>query len=634
MKTKKLFIKKQKQFTKKQKPKHKKNKKHRTIKKNKKISGGNISVSNIFQNIKSIGFEIETTDLIKFTIEKEKEGDKDILVNSALTNIDLEYGYYDETEYTYIIDEPNLKFKITNDSADDSEFNKRFQSLISSHKKIDEHDDDEEHDGDEAHDNEDEEDDYEGEDECEDVVFKLNIPSNKYLKQTEYDILVKEPDLELHKCSTFTDVEWIITYYDLTYSKNIILNNFFNSMSLLKQHLNKLVTINNSKFVYLNAENKYVELDDSIINQAYVLPDTSLVYYNVSEYDIPKYNITTDLKFVPQMTFSCDITYTFRIMKKILSLEYDIDSLKIVKNYLAKINDTTNIKTIDEMIENHLANENFDVYSIDFSIKIINRLFKNYNENETNKDYLLDDKESVNKLKMYLFLIIYKLYIYLNSYLETKTMHEETMLKKNLSFAVRHSNYLLYLEVKKILKNIFSSKFVGKSDKDINDEIVKIIHNLMDDKILSKLMYEFQYPKLERNKIIQNLINNKNNPEKYEEIKKQYYGDPLYLISSYFDHFEKPNLEEGEDETDESAMRDWLVFNNIDEKSTKFELNNDTIIIEFRDFPSYCYLHLFMTSDEKIRQEILQNNIGTLNMKIIDDYTQYKQLSTKYDYMQ
>ena len=90
----------------------------------------------------------------------------------------------------------------------------------------------------------------------------------------------------------------------------------------------------------------------------------------------------------------------------------------------------------------------------------------------------------------------------------------------------------------------------------------------------------------------------------------------MLSITSYFSHFEKQELEE--------EARDWLVLNNIDEKSTKFELNNDTIIIEFRDFPNYCYLNLFIDGNDELRREIVKNNIGTLNMQIVDDYIKWK----------
>ena len=245
--------------------KSKKNTKHKTTRKNiKKIFGGDINLSNIFQNIKTIGFEIETTELIKFTIEKQ--GEKEILVNSALTNVDLEYGYSDNNEYTYIINTPDVQFKITNDSAEDSEFNEEIEELIHSHKD-------------------------EEEDDCKEVVFKLNIPNNEYLKQTEYTIMIREPDLELHNCSSFTDVEWIVTYYKPEKSKNIILDTFFNSIGLLKDHLSKLKTIDNSKLNYLNEQNQFVEFEKTKINQVYVLPGTTLVYYNNSSYDTNNYNI-------------------------------------------------------------------------------------------------------------------------------------------------------------------------------------------------------------------------------------------------------------------------------------------------------------------------------------------------------
>ena len=47
---------------------------------------------------------------------------------------------------------------------------------------------------------------------------------------------------------------------------------------------------------------------------------------------------------------------------------------------------------------------------------------------------------------------------------------------------------------------------------------------------------------------------------------------------------------------------------------------NDTIIIEFRDFPSYYFLNLFLSSNDELREKILQNNVGTINMQIINDY--------------
>ena len=574
---------------------------HRTIKNKKNFFGGDIKQTLMFQYIKSIGFEIETTDLIKFTIEQNEQ--REILVNSALTNIDLEYGYIDENEYTYIINQPNsIQFKITNDSAEDSEFNEEIEELTSSHKLDDE--------------------------ECQTTVFKLNIPENKYLKQTYYDIMIREPDNDLHNCGSFTDVEWIITYYKPEISKNIVLNKFFTSMNLLKNHLNDLKTINNSKFLYLNSQNQYVEFQNAKINQSYVLPNTSLVYFNNSSYDVNNYNINTDLKFVVQMTFSCEISYVFRLMKQFLSIEYSPKDVEIVNKYLKNMSDNQNIQSINNLLQQITKNENFDLYSINSSLDIVKKLFNIYNSTENNVYTIPEDNSDV---KMYFFLIIYKLYIYLNSYLENIELKEGTMLKKNLSFAVRHSNYFLYLEIKKKLRQIFSSKFQGKHEKEIDDKVIQIINDIIKNidynKVLSNIIYNFKFVRNKKRELYQ-LI--KENPQ----VKKEYFGDPLYSISSYFSHFEQRNApvnpyEEagpsGDDEEDALEHRDWLVLHNIDEKSTKFDLSNDIIIIEFRDFPNYCYLNLFLTSNDQIRNEILQNNIGTLNMKIIDDYVKFSQ---------
>jgi len=552
--------------------------------KSKLFFGGDINSDRIFSYIKSIGYEIETTDLIKFTIEKD-EDDSEILVNSALTNVDLEYGYFDKNEYTDIIDTPDLKFKITNDSAEDSEFNIELEELYDVH--LDDED-------------------------CENTMFKLQIPKNEHLKQEMYDIKIREPDLELHNCSSFTDVEWIVTYYKSSSSKDIILNTFFNSMLLLKQHLSQLITINDSKFLYLSENGEdYEQLQSTKINQVYVLPGTSLVYYNNSIYDITNFDINKDLKIVVQMTFSCDILYVFRIMKKLLSIEISNTDLEVVQTYMKTMPDNENVQKINEMIEQVVKYESFDLEAVDISLEIVKKMFKSYNEKPTNSEYLFDLNDlNTKKIFMYFFLIIYKLYIYLNYFIETKNKDENNLFKKNLSFAVRHNNYFLYLEIKKLIQEVFSVKFKDKDKKYINDKIVEIIQNLVyiigSERETNNLIYKYKYVRETKRELLKEL---QDHPDK----KALYFGNPLSSISGYFLHFEKEGVENDDN-------RDWLVLNNIDEKSTKFELKDDTIIIEFRGFPRYCYLYLFINSDDRTRHELLENNIGTLNMKIVNDF--------------
>jgi hypothetical protein len=582
------------------KTKSKKQNQNKIGKKTRKYKGGDLKQHSIFNYIKSIGFEIETTDLIKFSIERLNH--KEILVNSALTNIDLEYGYFDENEYTDIIDTPKLKFKITNDSAEDSEFNEEIIKLYSPHKSTSSHSTSRQTKS-ESDESESDESDSESKpasekEDCDEVIFKLEIPENEYLKQTTYDIKIREP--ELHNCASFTDVEWIITYYEPKKSKNVILDHFYDSIKHLKEHLQKLKTINNSYLLYLNEYNEYVNFENTTINQVYVLPGTSLVYYNNSVYDIKNYNINEDLKIVVQMTFSCDINYVFRIMKKLMAIDFSSDQMKTVKKYL-KNNDyddkvKENVENIYKMIDQTMKNENFDLDAIDNSLKIVKKLFEVYEK--TNNKYSFSSSENTKKLEMYLFLIIYKLYIYLNSYLQNKEQDRESLFKKSLSFAVRHTNYYLYLEIKRILKEIFSLE----DETEIVQIIYDIVRPIDQDKKINNMMYNFPYVKTKKTES--------------GSSSSDHFGDPLYSIADYFSYFEK----ELEDVINEVERHDWLVENSVDEKSTKFELNNDTIIIEFRDFPSYCFLHLFMESDDLLRTELLKNNIGTLNMKFMDAF--------------
>ena len=259
-------------------------------------NGGKITAHSLFENIESIGFEIETTDIVKFTITPSLNEEKNILVNSALTNIDLEYGFEDKNEYTDIIKEPNVSFKVTNDSAEDDYFNSLLQEIRVNN-------------------------------DCDEDIpfFRLKIKDNTETQlQDDYNIYVRETDESLTTCSTFTDTEFIATYYKPEKSQNVILNYFFKSFLNLKEHINKLKPITTS-LVYLTedeatedseaTEDKATEDEEykendiiDIAKQSYYLPETTLLYVNISEQS-SNYNIVTDLAFVPHMTFSCNIIY-------------------------------------------------------------------------------------------------------------------------------------------------------------------------------------------------------------------------------------------------------------------------------------------------------------------------------------
>ena len=90
------------------------------------------------------------------------------------------------------------------------------------------------------------------------------------------------------------------------------------------------------------------------------------------------------------------------------------------------------------------------------------------------------------------------------------------MFKKSLSFAVRHNNYFLYLEIKKIIRHIFASEFKDKDEKYIHDKIIENVGNIIKtigkEKDIFNLLYNFTYVRDRK----------KNYANYYEIIKKKF----------------------------------------------------------------------------------------------------------------
>jgi hypothetical protein len=555
--------------------------------------GGHIDSSKIFENILSIGFEIETNDLIKFTLTKDEMTGKDILINSALINYYLEQGFFDENELTYIKDTKDETFKVTNDSTDDSAFNELVEKIYYSEDENENENENEEvyqEGGEEEYEEYEEEEEDDDDEEDEDKFFVLKIPSNQYLTQRDYAIKFREGSSEetkLRNFSSFTDTEFIATYYNPVRSSNIIKDYLFKSVRELRDHLDKLVTIDNTKMTLKNYDEE-IAIPKSI-NQSYILPNTTLVYFNSSLSNIQNFNIRQDLDVVIQMTFSCNIMYCYRIMKQLLAIT-NIDNYEKQFNKYSNLNNK-NIQQLSKKFDAIKNNTDYYEYVITMSMNIVNSLFTNYNN--MYKSYPLDgDNDTTKMIKSYMFLIIYKLFTYLNSY--AKNVDEPgNLLKYWLSFAVRHYNYTLFLELKKLINKAF---FANSTD---NMNALIIINQLLDDKILNR-MYDTPVIKNKRSKLN---IDVKNDPN----LQSKYYGDPLFSIKSYFEYFDKFGA-------------DWLEANSVDEKSTKFDLKNDVVIIEFRDFPFYTYLELFSMADDNVKNEIIKNDVGVLNMRILNHF--------------
>ena len=348
-------------------------------------------------------------------------------------------------------------------------------------------------------------------------------------------------------------------------------------------------------------DDDFIKYENISVNQTYVLPNTPVVYLNSiytntdrGEIRAMDYDITQHLQIVVQMTFSCNILYIYRIMKKLLSTDFTHANLEKIRGIVERNPHNKNIMDIDELIRSNETGERLDVQIITATLHIVKIMFENYNKTSR---YPLPSNENTKKLQMYFFLIFYKIYIYLNFYLTDK--EPKQLFKKLSSFMIRHSNYFFYLEIKKLLGRIFPDKS--------STEIIKIIEKLV--------------APLDKNKNLRLLFvdefMNEQTKETYMNFSARHSRnskticDPLYSLSKYFANFEGVGSEE---------KRDWLVTNNIDDKSAKYPLYDDTVIVEFRDFPTFLYMQILIDGSDQLCDELLSIPNGVISMKIVNEF--------------
>ena len=183
--------------------------------------GGKISESYVFNDILSIGYELEVSHLIKLSKVSNDEGNE-VLMNTDTSRDDidiLESGeipqnkaeFYDirsQEKYDLTPEEnpfinsydPNVKFYITNDIAE-TPFVKHLNKIC---PKTD--------------DDEDKNDIYE------------YITSDGETYDINFEFWSEASKLD---CSSFSDVEWIATYYKPPKSSNVILNTLINVLDIV-----------------------------------------------------------------------------------------------------------------------------------------------------------------------------------------------------------------------------------------------------------------------------------------------------------------------------------------------------------------------------------------------------------------
>lgn len=545
---------------------------HKTAKR-----GGDIQ-HNIYQKILSIGYELESSNFAKLTLLDDGTLLNTDTVAKNLPVINADYGEDDSMErrkqepvkfdaYTsYTIDkpsktkDPNVLFQVLNDIAETS-FNKYLLTLCKDHVEANiaieretliEQEADEE--------------------EIDENEILIGIKNDLYKFQPSDGSQPRMINFETWNpkdCGTFSDIEWLFTYYKPQKSGNIILDTFVNVAKNLTYHLRQLTPIPGNLII------QFSENDKEIIGKPktrilYHYPNTNLYYLQTHRSD--KQLGIEDICIVPQMTFSCDIQYASQILQEMV--HDTVGKLKLNKEVADKYYAV--LKQMD---------------------RCVNLLFESYNRDA--EKVIFDSKQTdVKRMKSYVFMILFKLSRYYNKYLPDLKARNKYF-KDGLFFNSRHDNGELY----KSLKKLVSEHFGGAS----SEESAAIIQDLIiQPKILEKyLVDDIKY-------VRKNALKAENRLEK----SHPKYGDPHYSLMSYFQFLEDPILPEDSAmdsaASDSSAelmgsslkSNDWFVYADIDVFSTRMKINNHIVLIELRYFAHMVRSYMSSIADNELKSEM------------------------------
>ncbi len=528
--------------------------------------GGDIHAKSVFEKILSIGYEMETTDLTKLTLRSDgiffntDTARKDIakINDPDLSEDDPEFQDYisrqeeliAEVSYVNGAVDKNVVFYITNDIAS-SPFAKELDKICGN--------------GDP------------------DETTPSEIKNEMYLFRPNADGEEDKPinfifwNDQTH-CSIFSDVEWIFTHYKPAKSKSVILDTFFISIGNLIRHLDTL-TSSLGTLIYTPEEEedaKEIKIRNPKQRVLFNKPGTNLYYLQTDHYSKP---LEVDkICLAPQMTFSSHISDLFPILKQLAS-----DSVQSIPAVQEKFDELLTLMNMLEHFTQELMtgfNERYPTYAI------------------TNTG----SKVLYKSIKNYLALILYKLYIYINSYHQHRNDPKVGYLKDYLTFNSRHSNYILYSGLKKCLLEYYSHEITEKN-------IITLIRKLLlQESILQE--YLITDPK----HVEKNALSLDNKLPKDDE----HYGDPIYSLYSYLQFFEDPLIDENNTSNDPTRnLPDWLVYKNIDIYSTPMELKDNIVLTEFRGFGRILTSYLYENGNKEIKTLMTEGicNIRTKKMK-------------------
>jgi hypothetical protein len=555
--------------------------------------GGDLMANDAFKDIISIGFEFETHNLSKFSLHENQkflintnttmyilknkledqiaskhdannyimwahldEFNDDASSSSSLSSIDSNLTEELNADFLeYMIesrpgDDKNTRFNLTNDIAQN-----RFSNYLKNR--------------------------------CSDSAKK--IPKNKlYTVKTIEGKKSKEYELkfvEMDDCFIFSGLEVIVTYLKpRARNPNIILEMFGDACSRILDHFSDLTKtrcnlylhdINNGQHKIGNVESRYL----------YHKPGTNLYY--LQTYDekntFHKKSLGESI-FIPQMTMR---VYAWNAIEVMYSL------LKHTK----KQNYTKHRKYLNQILD--------ELSLFKDVLEVVNNLIFSYNAKTKRKISI--ETRAGKSIQLYLFLIIMKLYLFSHVFLSEVETNSKLYLKDFLAFLPRHSNYVMYLRIKQIMRTQF--RIV---DKTAIKDVLSLIYQ---PEVLFQLFSEPD----EKN-AIQNIFVSKGDED---------YGNPNVSFISYFHYFENPEEDTEDEELESSSVssheslqilmnlnkyskNDWLKMHKYDIYSTEYPLVKDAILFENRLFARELYLYM---------KNKINDRMSILNVKNMKPFT-------------
>jgi hypothetical protein len=322
--------------------------------KTRKIYGGDIDKHNIFRKILSIGYELETLSLAKFTLITTDNEDEPILLNTDTNSKDFEkmmklqngnsgedgededdeddYDYYaNRLEETLEIDaytteslnkqtkqtrtakttksvkevklvkEEDATFLVANDMAVTS-FTKYLNNFCNINDGTNKTNHNTAANTTNTHNTK-----TEGDliDKNDLYTFETDDNDKKY--KLNFETWSKKD------CGMFSDVEWIMTYYKPKQNKNIILSTFVNVAKNLIFHLNQLKKQKGRLIMNFSEDDKEI-MKKSEIRNLYHLPNTNLYYLQTHLID-KQLDIIGNLDFniVPNETVNTELSFVISV---------------------------------------------------------------------------------------------------------------------------------------------------------------------------------------------------------------------------------------------------------------------------------------------------------------------------------